>query len=132
MKHSRKLLLWTTVIIVMTVAVHNVHQRIIRDEIATAIARARCATFTCDAFSLEKKPVSREVANMISEKIRNESSVLFLGRKSVVYGHIDLFDEDSVQSGDGVCERLETSSYQKRRAVWGVCLRDVFMLNYAA
>ena len=96
MKHSRKLLLWTTVIIVMTVAVHNVHQRIIRDEIATAIARARCATFTCDAFSLEKKPVSREVANMISEKIRNESSVLFLGRKSVVYGHIDLFDEDSV------------------------------------
>ena len=87
MKHSRKLLLWTTVIIVMTVAVHNVHQRIIRDEIATA---------TCDAFSLEKKPVSREVANMISEKIRNESSILLLGRKSVVYGHIDLFDEESV------------------------------------
>ena len=96
MKHSRKLLLWTTVIIVMTVAVHNVHQRIIRDEIATAIARTRYATFTCDAFSLEKKPVSREVANMISEKIRNESSFLLLGRKSVVYGHIDLFDEDSV------------------------------------
>ena len=96
MKHSRKLLLWTTVIIVMTVAVHNVHQRIIRDEIATAIARTRYATFTCDAFSLEKKPVSREVANMISEKIRNESSFLFLGKKSVGYGHIDLFDEDSV------------------------------------
>ena len=80
----------------MTVAVHNVHQRIIRDEIATAIARTRYATFTCSAFSLEKKPVSREVANMISEKIRNESSFLLLGRKSVVYGHIDLFDEDSV------------------------------------
>ena len=96
MKHSRKLLLWTTVIIVMTVAVHNVHQRIIRDEIATAIARTRYATFTCSAFSLEKKPVSREVANMISEKIRNESSFLLLGRKSVVYGHIDLFDEESV------------------------------------
>ena len=89
----------------MIFAVHNVHQRIIRDEIATAIARTRYATFTCSAFSLEKKPVSREVANMISEKIRNESSVLFLGRKSVVYGHIDLFDEDSVQGGDGVCER---------------------------
>ena len=69
---------------------------------------------------------------MISEKIRNESSVLFLGRKSVVYGHIDLFDEDSVQGGDGVCERQETLSCQKSRAVWGVCLRDVFMLNYAA
>ena len=96
MKHSRKLLLWTTVIIVMIFAVHNVHQRIIRDEIATAIARTRYATFTCSAFSLEKKPVSREVANMISEKIRNESSVLFWGRKSVVYGHIDLFDEESV------------------------------------
>ena len=96
MKHSRKLLLWTTVIIVMIFAVHNVHQRIIRDEIATAIARTRYATFTCSAFSLEKKPVSREVANMISEKIRNESSVLFLGRKSVVCGSIDLFDEDSV------------------------------------
>ena len=38
----------------------------------------------------------REVANRKSEKIRNESSVLFWGRKSVVYGHIDLFDEDSV------------------------------------
>ena len=96
MKHSWKLALWATGIIGMIFAVHNVHQRIIRDEIATAIARARCATFTCDAFSLEKKPVSREVANMISEKIRNESSVLFLGRKSVVCGSMDLFDEDSV------------------------------------
>ena len=82
MKHSWKLALWATGIIGMIFAVHNVHQRIIRDEIATDIARAKCATFTCDAFSLEKKPVSREVANMISEKIRNESSVLFWGRKA--------------------------------------------------
>lgn len=96
MKHSRKLLLWTTVIIGMIVVAHNVRQRIFRNKLATAIARARYATFTCDAFSLEKKPVSREVANMISEKIRNESSFLLLGRKSVVYGHIDLFDEESV------------------------------------
>ena len=132
MKHSWKLALWATGIIGMIFAVHNVHQRIIRDEIATAIARTRYATFTCDVFSLEKKPVSREVANMISEKIRNESSFLFLGRKSVVYGHIDLFDEDSVQGGYGVGERLETLSCQKSRAVWGVCLLNVFMLNYAA
>ena len=74
----------------------NVRQRILRDKLAAIIARARYATFTCSAFSLEKKPVSREVANMISEKIRNESSILLLGRKSVVYGHIDLFDEESV------------------------------------
>jgi len=96
MKYSRKLLLWTTVIIGMIVVAHNVRQRIFRDKLAATIARARYATFTCDAFSLEKKPVSREVANMISEKIRNESSFLFLGKKSVGYGHIDLFDEDSV------------------------------------
>ena len=96
MKCSRKLLLWTTVIIGMIVVAHTVRQRIFRNKLATTIARARYATFTCDAFSLEKKPVSREVASMISEKIRNESSFLFLGRKSVVYGHIDLFDEESV------------------------------------
>ena len=96
MKHSRKLLLWTTIIIGMIVVAHNVRQRILRDKLAAIIARARYATFTCSAFSLEKNPVSREVANMISEKIRNESSFLLLGRKSVVYGHIDLFDEDSV------------------------------------
>lgn len=83
-------------IIGMMVVAHNVRQRILRDKLAAIIARARYATFTCSAFSLEKNPVSREVANMISEKIRNESSFLLLGRKSVVYGHIDLFDEDSV------------------------------------
>ena len=96
MKCSRKLLLWTTVIIGMIVVVHAVRQRILRDKLAASIARARYATFTCSAFSLEKNPVSREVADMISAKVRNESSFLFLGRKSVVYGHIDLFDEDSV------------------------------------
>ena len=96
MKYSRKLLLWTTVIIGMIFVAHNVRQRVFRDKLATTIARARYATFTCSAFSLEKRPVSREIANMISEKIRSESSVLLLGKKSVAYGHIDLFDEDSV------------------------------------
>ena len=51
MKHSRKLLLWTTVIIGMIVVAHNVRQRIFRNKLATTIARARYATFTCDAFS---------------------------------------------------------------------------------
>ena len=96
MKYSRKLLLWTMVIIGLTFVAHNVRQRIIREKLATTIARARYASFTCSAFSLEKRPVSREIANMISEKIRSESSVLLLGKKSVAYGHIDLFDEDSV------------------------------------
>ena len=95
MKSSRKLLLWTIVIIGIIFVAHNVRQRIIREKLAATIARARYATFTCSTFSLEKRPVSSEVANMISEKIRNESSVLLLGRKSVVYGGIDLFDENS-------------------------------------
>ena len=88
--------MWTMVIIGLTFVAHNVRQRIIREKLATTIARARYASFTCSAFSLEKRPVSREIANMISEKIRSESSVLLLGKKSVAYGHIDLFDEDSV------------------------------------
>ena len=93
MKNAYKRIFIVTIGVIPLILTYVIYRSIMRETIATTFSHVQYVVLETEDF-VEKREISTSVNQEISEKIKELASIKILGRKSISFGKLSLFDKD--------------------------------------
>ena len=93
MKNAYKRIFIVTIGVIPLILTYVIYQSIMRETIATTFSHVQYVVLETEDF-VEKREISTSVNQEISEEIKELASIKILGRKSISFGKLSLFDKD--------------------------------------
>ena len=94
MTRRGKVTLYIINTVVLLVAIISINLVVKKHRIASMVERARYAVKRTGDSTFQTNLVSRSVAITLADRIRNDSAIKAIGKKSVCFGIINLLDDD--------------------------------------
>ena len=93
MKNAYKRIFIVTIGVIPLILTYVIYRSIMRETIATTFSHVQYVVLETEK-KKKKREISTSVNQEISEKIKELASIKILGRKSISFGKLSLFDKD--------------------------------------
>lgn len=94
MTRCSKVLLYIINTVVLLVAIISINLVVKKSRVASMVERARYAVKSTGDLVVQTNRISRSVSLALADRVRNDSAIKAIGKKSVCFGGISLLDED--------------------------------------
>ena len=94
MTRRSKVSLYIINTVVLLVAIISINLVVKKHRVASMVERARYAVKSTGDLIVQTNRISRSVSLALADRVRNDSAIKAIGKKSVCFGGISLLDED--------------------------------------